>query len=92
MESNFIEILILVLILYLFATVIKLSGQIKGMKHTLTQLSKGMNIPESPIDPEIKRLIEEGNDVKAIKRARELFGYTLLEGKKYVDDMKIEYK
>lgn len=92
MESSLIEILILVLVLYLLAIVIKISGQITGMKHTLNQLSKGMNIPESPIDPEIKKLIEEGNDVKAIKRARELFGFTLLEGKKYVEAMKTEHK
>ena len=92
MEFNIIEILILIIVLYLLSTVIKIDGRIKGIKYTLDQISKGIDIPESPIDPEIKRLINEGNDVKAIKRARELFGLTLLEGKQYVDGLKIESK
>lgn len=92
MAFHIIEILILIIVLYLFATVIKIDGRIKGMKYSLDQISKGIDIPENPIDPEIKRLINEGNDVKAIKRSRELFGLTLLEGKQYVDDLKVDNK
>lgn len=92
MEFNTIEIMILVIVLYLLSTVLKLDGRIKGIKHTLDRISKGMDIPESPVDPEIKRLLSEGNDVKAVKRARELFGLTLLEGKQYIDGLKIADK
>lgn len=88
MELDVIGILTLALVLYLLSTVIRLDGQIKSMKHTLDQISKSVDIPESPIDPEIKRLINENNDIKAIKRARELFGFTLLEGKQYIDNLK----
>lgn len=88
MEFTSIEVLILVLVLYLLSTVLKLDGRIKGMKHTLDRIAKGMDITGNPVDPEIKRLLSEGNDVKAIKRARELFGLTLLEGKQYIDGLK----
>lgn len=92
MEFHILEILILVVVLYLFATVIKIDGRTKAMKYALDQISKGLDIPESAIDPEIKIFINEGNDVKAIKRARELFGLTLLEGKQYVDNLKLKNK
>ncbi len=87
-----IEILTLILILYLFSTVMKLESRMKGMKNTLDQIAQKVVISESFDDPEIKKLIDEGNDIQAIKRARELFGFTLLEGKQYVETLKTEAK
>ena len=92
MDFNIIEILILVIVLYLFSAVIKLDGRIKAMQNKLDRISKQVGMPESPVNPEIMQLIDEGNDVKAIKRARELFGFTLLEGKEYIDDLKTKDK
>ena len=36
------------------------------------------------------KLIKDGKDVKAIKKARETLGLSLLEGKEYIDKLKSE--
>lgn len=66
----------------------KLEGRIKGMQYTLDQFSQQSDLPEHPINDELRKLIKEGEDVRAIKRARETLGLTLLEGK----DDKLKFK
>lgn len=89
---GFIEFFILVAILYLVLLVVKLEGRLKAMQYKLDQLSKNMDITEGPIDDELRELIHDGYDVKAIKRARETMGLSLLEGKQYIDRLKSEEK
>lgn len=90
MDLNFIEMLILILVLFLSANVYKLQGQIKGLKYSLDQISKQMDLPNDPANKEVQTLIDTGEDIKAVKRSREIFGFTLLEGKEYVEALKGE--
>lgn len=92
MEFNIIDVLILFICIYLLASVIQLNGRIKGLVYTLDQISKQIDVPESPINKELRQLLNEGNDVKAVKRVRETLGLSLIEGKQYVDALKIEDK
>ena len=45
---------------------------------------------KEPVPAEIQVWIDQGKDVKAIKAAREAFGYSLLEAKQYVDGVKMK--
>lgn len=99
MEFNFIEMLLLFIGAYLLLLVGKIDSrikknetQIKGIKYTLDQISKQVDVPENPINKELRQLLNEGNDVKAVKRVRETLGLSLLEAKQYVDALKIEGK
>lgn len=38
-----------------------------------------------PQNEEIKQLVKEDQAIKAIKKAREIYGYSLIEAKKYID-------
>ncbi|EKN67025.1 hypothetical protein BABA_13362 [Neobacillus bataviensis LMG 21833] len=84
---------ILIIIAFLFiikllAKVDKLEGSIKRMQYTLDQLTQQSGLPENPINDELRKLIKEGEDIKAIKKARETLGLSLLEGKEYIDRLK----
>ncbi len=92
LEYSFIEILILFIGVYLLFTVIKLVGRVKSLKYTLDQMSKAMNVTEMPINQELRQLLDEGNDVKAVKRVRETLGFSLVEAKQYIDALKLEDK
>lgn len=92
MDIGFIEILLLVIGFYLVFTVIKLNERVKSMKYTLDLISKKIDIPENPINDELRELINDGDDVKAVKKARETMGLSLVEGKQYVDALKFENK
>jgi ribosomal protein L7/L12 len=75
---------------WFLAKVGKLEGRIKRMQFTLDQITQQSGIPENPINDELRKLIKEGEDVKAIKKARETLGLSLLEGKEYIDKLKSE--
>jgi len=92
MEISFIELVMLMIGFYLFFTVIKLDGRIKGIKYTLDQISKQAGVPENPVNNELRELISQGDDVKAVKKARETLGLSLVEGKQYIDALKFENK
>ena len=66
----------------------KLEGRIKRIQYTLDQVTKQSGLPENPINNELRKLIKEGEDVKAIKKARETLGLSLIEGKEYIDKLK----
>lgn len=85
---GFIEFFILVAVLYLVMLVVKLDGRLKAMQYKLDQLAKDMDLTEGPIDDELRELIHYGYDVKAVKKAREAMGLSLLEGKQYIDALK----
>ncbi|RCW76802.1 hypothetical protein [Saliterribacillus persicus] len=92
MEYIFISIALLVafVVYSLMIKVDKLEGRIKLMQHTLDQVADHLKIPEHPINNELRKLIKEGEDIKAVKKARETLGLSLLEGKQYIDKLKIE--
>lgn len=92
MDIGFIEMLLLVIGFYLVFTVVKLNERVKGMRYTLDIITKKVGIPENPVNDELRELINDGDDVKAIKMARETLGLSLVEGKQYVDALKCENK
>lgn len=92
MEFNIFYGLILFICFYLLSTVSKLYSRVKGLEYTLEQISKQVDVPENPINNELRQLLKEGNDVKAVKRVRETLGLSLIEGKQYIDVLKLEVK
>ncbi|MFD1929584.1 hypothetical protein ACFSFY_16195 [Sporosarcina siberiensis] len=90
MEINLIEVLFLIIVLSILFTVLKINRRVKGIKYNLYQLSKQNEVPENPINDELREFIGKGDDIKAEKIARKLLGLSLLEGKQYVDDLKLE--
>ncbi|MFD1446135.1 hypothetical protein [Oceanobacillus profundus] len=81
-------IIAFLIIINVTAKVNKLEGRIKRMQYTLDQVTKQSRLPENPINDELRKLIKEGEDVKAIKKARETLGLSLIEGKEYIDKLK----
>ena len=95
MELNFMTILLLLIsgfLLYLVGKMEKMENDIKGIKSTVDQISKQVGVPEDPVNEELRQLLDEGNDVKAVKRARETLGLSLVEAKRYIDALKQEGK
>lgn len=92
MEVNFLETLILFIGVYLLFAVNKLDGRVKNMNYNLEQISKKVDVPEKPINNELRELLDEGNDVEAVKKVRETMGLSLVEAKQYVDALKLESK
>ncbi|MBY7144069.1 hypothetical protein KFZ56_13635 [Virgibacillus sp. NKC19-3] len=76
--------------MYLLHRIDKLEGRIKGMRYRLDQVAKQVDVPEPPINDELRELIKEGEEVRAVKEAREALGLSLVEGKQYVDALKPE--
>ncbi|MDY0393964.1 hypothetical protein RWE15_05145 [Virgibacillus halophilus] len=71
MHIGLIELLTLVAVLYVLVLVVKLDGRIKGIKYTLEQITKKTGIPSSgPIDNELRELINNGYDIKAVKKSQ----------------------
>jgi len=91
-EFNFVEVFILFICIYILSTVIKLNGRFKGLKYTLDQISKQIDVPENPINNELRQLLNEGNDIEAVKRVRETLGLSLVEAKQCIDALKFEDK
>ena len=89
---NIVGGLLLLIFIYLLTTVDKLKGRVKGLEYRLNHITNQMNVPENPINNELRQLIKEGNDVKAVKRVRETLGLSLIEGKQYIDVLKLEVK
>lgn len=88
----FIGFSLLYLIVKIDSRIKKIDNDIKGIKYTLDQISKQVDVPENPINKELRQLINEDNDVKAVKKARETLGLSLLEAKQYVDALKFDDK
>ena len=93
MDFDFYIVVALILFcLYLLSTVNKLNSRVKGLEYTLEQMSKQVDVPENPINDELRQMLIEGNDVKAVKKVRETLGLSLIEGKQYIDVLKLEVK
>ncbi|MDW0117215.1 hypothetical protein QTL97_09720 [Sporosarcina thermotolerans] len=88
MEINVMEILFFIAILWIMVIVWKINRRVTGIKHILDQLSKQYGVPENPINDELRKLISQGEAIKAEKIARKTLGLSMLEGMQYVDDLK----
>lgn len=89
MES-FIAVVFFVVVVYLLIKISNLQEGLKGIKYKLDRIESQMNLPENPINDDLRDLIQEGKDVQAVKLARETLGLSLLEGKQYVDALMAE--
>jgi len=74
-----------VIIFMLYDKLTKLEMRFIRMKATLDQIANQVEVPEHPINDELRKLLKEGKDVQAVKKAREVLGLSLLEAKQYVD-------
>lgn len=74
-----------VIIFLLYDKLTKLEMRFKRMKATLDQIALQVEVPEHPINDELRKLLKEGKDVQAVKKVREVLGLSLLEAKQYVD-------
>ncbi|ODG91098.1 hypothetical protein BED47_08720 [Gottfriedia luciferensis] len=85
--------LVLVIVFVLFTTVIdklnKLENRMKNIKITLDQIAKVVEVPEHPINNDIRKLLQEGKEIQAIREVRSVLGLSLLEAKQYVDALKM---
>lgn len=91
MEYVFIALVFLV-ILTVKMQVNQLESRIKRMQASLDQIIEQSGLPEHPVNDELRQLIREGADIKAIKKAREALGLSLIEGKEYIEQLKSEEK
>ena len=89
MEFSFGEVLILFIGVYMLFKIIKLEGQVKGLKYSVDYLIKHADLPEDPLNNELRQLLNEGEDVKAVRKVRETLGLSLIEAKQYVDALKL---
>ncbi|PGS03769.1 hypothetical protein [Bacillus pseudomycoides] len=64
-------------------------ARLKRMETRLELITKQMGIREvePEINNELRQLVKNGKTITAVKKAREAFGYSLLEAKKYVDSL-----
>ena len=82
----------LVIIIFMLITTVAtklntLETQVKSLKFTLDQVANQVEVPEHPINDELRKMLEEGKEVKAVKEARQVLGLSLLEAKQYVDKL-----
>ncbi|KGX92308.1 hypothetical protein N781_16215 [Pontibacillus halophilus JSM 076056 = DSM 19796] len=77
-----------VLITMIMMKVEKLEGRLKLMEQNLDRLANHLEVPEPEINEELREIMKDGEDVRAVKRAREALGLSLVEAKEYVDRLK----
>ncbi len=65
-----------------------LEVRMKHMSKRIEQLEAEVTLEEPAINEELRRMIAEGQEIRAIKAARVAFGYSLLEAKQYIDGLK----
>ncbi|MGD7024865.1 hypothetical protein FZC79_15200 [Rossellomorea vietnamensis] len=92
MEYNFMDFLIVSILIYVLITVIRLEGRIKGIRYALDQISKKAGVPEKPINNELRELIRKDQEVQAVKEVRETLGLSLVEAKQYIEALKAAEK
>ncbi|ENQ3080416.1 ribosomal protein L7/L12 [Bacillus cereus] len=61
--------------------------RLKRTEDKLDRIAKHMELPEHTINEELRLLVKDGDKIKAIKKAREVLGLSLLEAKNYVDSL-----
>ncbi|WP_186576571.1 hypothetical protein [Aquibacillus kalidii] len=88
---EYIIISISVVLMFSFFSLIgKLSGfedRLQHVEHTFDQIGKERKLLDDPINDELRLLLLEGKDVAAVKKVREAFGFSIMEAKKYIDNL-----
>ncbi|WP_394120564.1 hypothetical protein [Planococcus donghaensis] len=65
-----------------------LETRVRHVEKLLQKSTQGQEIAEPEINEEIRQLLQQGKMIEAVKRTRQEFGWSLLEAKQYVDELK----
>lgn len=87
MNSWLITVLIIFGIFYISESINRVTKRLKRTEDKLEQIAKQMGVPEHVINEELRQLVKDGEKIKAIKKAREVLGLSLLEAKNYIDSL-----
>lgn len=71
--ANVLIILALLTIINMRGQINRFEDQIKGRKHTMDQVTDHLNLPENPINNELRKLIGEGEEIEAVKKGKGAF-------------------
>ena len=80
-----------IIIVTLFPAIVLLykgMSKITDGKFPNTEIELAPEAEEYPVNEEVQQLVRDGEVIKAVKLSRELYGYSLLEAKRYVDSLK----
>ncbi|KOR87723.1 hypothetical protein [Paenibacillus solani] len=88
MEIILLIIVVVLAVLMISSRMAAIEKRMKQQQAVLNQIAKHLGIPEPPVHEKVKRLLREGQDIKAVKTVREELGLSLLEAKQYVDAFK----
>lgn len=90
MEYTIIIVILLFIYMVTSSRIKALENQIKSMKVKIDQLSINGDVQVNPVDDDVRKLLHEGKDVRAVKAVRDALGLSLLGAKQYVDTIKKE--
>lgn len=65
-----------------------LEKRIRHVEKQLKQSTPNTEWTEPVINEELRELLQRGKTVEAVKRTRQQFGWSLLEAKQYIDELK----
>ncbi|MGG3280859.1 hypothetical protein [Paenibacillus solani] len=88
MEIILLIVVVVLAVLMISSRMAAIEKRMKQQQAVLNQIAKHLSAPEPPVHEEVKRLLREGQDIKAVKTVREELGLSLLEAKQYVDAIK----
>lgn len=87
MDSLLLTAVIVLGIFYISSQLNNIHTKLKRTEDKLDRIAKHTELPEHEINEELRLLIKDGDKIKAIKKAREVLGLSLLEAKNYVDSL-----
>lgn len=88
MDGTWYLPVIAVLVLAGFLLFSSLDKRIKLLEKRVNELSDGTRPKvEQVVNEELRKLLHSGKTIEAVKKAREEFGMSLLDAKRYVDKL-----
>ncbi|GAB6928811.1 hypothetical protein JCM10914A_27940 [Paenibacillus sp. JCM 10914] len=90
MEFVILIILIVLVGLMFSSRMTAMEKRMNQQQFTLNQIASQLEVPEHPVNEEVRTLLADGQEVRAIKLVREQLGLSLIEAKQYVDAVKSE--
>ncbi|RUT35694.1 hypothetical protein EJP77_01355 [Paenibacillus zeisoli] len=85
MGENWITYAIVLVFIILFDAMIRMNRRIRRSESKLEWLKDHSQVPEYPLDEELRQLIRDKEKIQAIKKAKQQLGLSLKEAKDYVD-------
>ncbi|GGD15752.1 hypothetical protein [Pontibacillus salipaludis] len=85
---NIVTVIVLLFIIFgivVMGNLKKVDKEYKQVKNKVDRIKRDVDVSEPEVNEELRTLIQKGEEVKAVKRARQALGLSLLEGKQYVD-------